>query len=176
MKLSTQILKTETEIADRVRAMGKEITTVYGGREISVLGVLKGSFIFLADLVRQTKCPMEIGFLESVTARKSDSVTEIVFSSAFRFSAPFRVEGADLLIVEDILDTGVTLAYLIEQIQLYAPKSLKVCTFLDKPHRRRVDFQPDFVGFQVPDRHVVGYGLDYQGKYRNLPHLTYVEE
>jgi len=77
--------------------------------------------------------------------------------------------------VEDILDTGVTLAYLCEQIQLYAPRSLRVCTLLDKPHRRKVDFSPDFVGFKVPDRHVVGYGLDYQGKYRNLPYLTYVE-
>ena len=80
-----------------------------------------------------------------------------------------------LLLVEDILDTGVTLAYLCEQIQLYGPRSLRVCTLLDKPHRRKVDFMPDFVGFKVPDRHVVGYGLDYQGKYRNLPFLTYVE-
>jgi hypoxanthine phosphoribosyltransferase len=176
MKLSSQILKPETEIAERVGALGKEITAAYNGKEISVLGVLKGSFIFLADLVRHVRCPMEIGFLESVTARRSEALTEIVFSSAFRFSAPFRVEGADLLIVEDIIDTGVTLAYLIEQIHLYAPRSIKVCTLLDKPHRRRVDFQPDFVGFQVPDRHVVGYGLDYEGKYRNLPHLTYVEE
>jgi hypoxanthine phosphoribosyltransferase len=80
-----------------------------------------------------------------------------------------------VLVIEDILDTGVTLAYLTEQLQLHAPASIRVCTFLDKPHRRKVDLQPDHVGFQVPDRHVVGYGLDWMGKYRNLPYLSWVE-
>lgn len=175
MNLSPHVLKSEAEIADRVRALGREITDHYQGQEISVLGVLKGAFIFLADLVREIKLPAEVGFLETITSRKTDFLTEIVFSSAFRFSAPFRVEGAHLLIIEDILDTGVTLAYLCQQIQLHQPRSLRVCTLLDKPHRRRVDFQPDHVGFQVQDRHVVGYGLDYQGRYRNLPYLSYVE-
>ena len=175
MRLSRDVLRSETEIAERVRQLGKEITDVYAGQEISVLGVLKGAFIFLADLTRQVRLPMDVGFVESVTSRRSDSMTEIVFATALRLSTSFRVEGTHLLLVEDILDTGVTLAYLCEQIQLYQPRSLRVCTLLDKPHRRKVDFMPDFVGFQVPDRHVVGYGLDYQGKYRNLPFLTYVE-
>jgi hypoxanthine phosphoribosyltransferase len=175
MKLSRDILHSEAEIAERVRQMGKEITESYAGQEISVLGVLKGAFVFLADLTRQIRLPMEVGFVESVASRRSDSLTEIVFSTSLRFTSSFRVEGMHLLLVEDILDTGVTLAYLCEQIQLYAPRSLRVCTLLDKPHRRKVDFSPDFVGFKVPDRHVVGYGLDYQGKYRNLPYLTYVE-
>jgi hypoxanthine phosphoribosyltransferase len=175
MNLSPHVLKSEAEIADRVRVLGREITEHYQGQEISVLGVLKGAFIFLADLIREIKLPTEVGFLETITARTSDSLTEIVFSSGLRFSSPFRVEGARLLIVEDILDTGVTLAYLCQQIQLHQPRSMRVCTLLDKPQRRRVDFQPDHVGFQVPDRHVVGYGLDYQGKYRNLPYLSYVE-
>lgn len=169
MNLSREILKTESEIAERVRALGQEITSAYKGREIALLGVLKGSFIFMADLARHIRLPAEIGFLEIVTARKSEFMTEIVFSSSF------RIEGAELLIVEDILDTGVTLAYLSQQIQLYQPRSLRVCTLLDKPHRRKVDLQPDFVGFQVPDKHVVGYGLDYLGKYRNLPYLGFVE-
>ncbi|MFQ5878240.1 MAG: hypoxanthine phosphoribosyltransferase [Acidobacteriota bacterium] len=169
MKLSSQVLKSETEIADRVRALGREITVEYKGQEIFMLGVLKGSFMFLADLARQIRVPTEIGFLEIVTARKSTFMTEIVFSSSV------NIEGTHLLIVEDILDTGVTLAYLMQQIQLSSPRSLRVCTFLDKPFRRKVDLQPDFVGFEVPDRHVVGYGLDYQGKYRNLPYLGYVE-
>jgi len=175
LRLSRDVLRSETEIAERVRQLGKEITDVYAGQEISVLGVLKGAFIFLADLTRQVRLPMDVGFVESVTSRRSDSMTEIVFATALRLSTSFRVEGTHLLLVEDILDTGVTLAYLCEQIQLYQPRSLRVCTLLDKPHRRKVDFMPDFVGFQVPDRHVVGYGLDYQGKYRNLPFLTYVE-
>lgn len=175
MKLSPEILKSEADIAERVRALGRQITDDYRGQEIAVLGVLKGSFIFLADLVRAVRLPMEVGFLETITSRKSEVLTEIVFSSAVRLSFPFRIEGTHLLIIEDILDTGVTLAYLSEQLQLYQPKSLKVCTLLDKPHRRRVDFQPDYVGFQVPDRWIVGYGLDHEGRHRNLPHLTWVE-
>jgi len=169
MNLSRDVLKTEVEIADRVRALGQEVTQHYKGQEISLLGVLKGSFIFMADLARQIKLPAQVGFLEIITSRKTEFMTEIVFSSSF------RIEGTHLLIVEDILDTGVTLAYLMQQIQLYQPRTLRVCTLLDKPHRRKVDLQPDHVGFQVPDRHVVGYGLDYQGRYRNLPYLGYVE-
>ena len=175
MKLSREILRSEAEIAERVQQIGKEITEAYAGQEVSVLGVLKGAFVFLADLTRQIRLPMEVGFVESVASRRSDSLTEIVFSTSLRFTSSFRIEGMHLLLVEDILDTGVTLAYLCEQIQLYGPRSLRVCTLLDKPHRRKVDFSPDFVGFKVPDRHVVGYGLDYQGKYRNLPYLTYVD-
>ena len=169
MNLSRDILKTEDQIAERVRTLGREITDFYQGREISLLGILKGSFIFLADLARQIKTPAQIGFLEIMTTRKSEFMTEVIFSSSF------PIEGADLLIVEDILDTGVTLAYLTEQLHLHQPRSIRICTFLDKPHRRKVDLQPDHVGFQVPDRHVVGYGLDYQGHYRNLPYLTCVE-
>lgn len=175
MKLSREVLRSEAEIAERVQQLGKEITEAYAGQEISVLGVLKGAYVFLADLTRQIRLPIEVGFVESVASRRSENLTEIVFSTSLRFTSSFRIEGMHLLLVEDILDTGVTLAYLCEQIQLYAPKSLRVCTLLDKPHRRKVDFSPDFVGFKVPDRHVVGYGLDYQGKYRNLPYLTYVE-
>ena len=175
MKLSRDVLRSESQIAERVRQLGKEITDAYAQQEISVLGVLKGAFIFLADLTRQIRLPMELGFVESVASRRSDSLTEIIFATALRFSSSFRIEGTHLLIVEDILDTGVTLAYLMQQIQLYQPRTLRVCTLLDKPHRRKVDLQPDHVGFQVPDRHVVGYGLDYQGQYRNLPYLGYVE-
>jgi hypoxanthine phosphoribosyltransferase len=169
MKLSREVLKSEQQIAERVAALGREITDHYKGEEISLLGVLKGSFIFMADLARQIRLPAQVGFLEIVTARKSEFLTEVVFSSSF------PIEGSHLLVVEDILDTGVTLAYLTQQLGLHGPKSIRVCTFLDKPHRRKVDLQPDHVGFQVPDRHVVGYGLDWQGRHRNLPYLTWVE-
>jgi len=169
MNVSREILKNEAQIAERVGALGREITEFYRGEEISLLGILKGSFIFMADLAREIRLPAQVGFLEIVTSRKSEFLTEVAFSSSF------PIEGSHVLVVEDSLDTGVTLAYLSEQLQLHAPKSLKICTFLDKPHRRKVDLTPDFVGFEVPDRHVVGYGLDYQGKHRNLPHLTYVE-
>jgi hypoxanthine phosphoribosyltransferase len=169
MNLSRQVLRTESQIADRVCALGHEITAEYKGQELSLLGVLKGSFIFMADLARNIQLPARFGFLEIVTSHKTSFMTEIVFSSSF------QIEGAHVLIVEDILDTGVTLAYLMQQIELYRPRSMRVCTFLDKPHRRKVDLTPDYVGFDAPDRHVVGYGLDYQGKYRNLPYLGYVE-
>ena len=169
MNVSREVLKNEAQIAERVRALGREITEFYRGEEISLLGILKGSFIFMADLAREIRLPAQVGFLEIVTSRKSEFLTEVAFSSSF------PIEGSHVLVVEDILDTGVTLAYLGEQLQLHAPKSLKICTFLDKPHRRKVDLTPDFVGFEVPDRHIVGYGLDYQGKHRNLPHLTWVE-
>jgi len=169
MNVSREVLKSEEQIAERVRALGREITEFYRGEEISLLGILKGSFIFMADLAREIRLPAQVGFLEIVTSRKSEFLTEVAFSSSF------PIEGSHVLVVEDILDTGVTLAYLSEQLSLHAPKSLKICTFLDKPHRRKVDLTPDFVGFEVPDRHVVGYGLDFQGKHRNLPHLTWVE-
>jgi len=169
MNLSRDVLKSEEQIAERVRALGREISDHYQGREVAILGILKGSFVFMADLVRQIKAPAQVGFLEIITSRKSEFVTEVAFSSSF------PIEGSDLLIVEDILDTGVTLAYLTEQLQLHGPSSIRVCTFLDKPHRRKVDLQPDHVGFQVPDRHVVGYGLDFQGRFRTLPYLTYME-
>jgi hypoxanthine phosphoribosyltransferase len=169
MNLAKDVLKSEQQIAERVEALGREITEFYGGQEVALLGVLKGSFIFLADLARQIKVPAQVGFLEILTSRKSEFMTEVVFSSSF------PIEGSHLLVVEDILDTGVTLAYLTQQLQLHGPKSIRICTFLDKPRRRKVDLSPDYVGFEVPDRHVVGYGLDYQGRYRNLPYLTYVE-
>jgi hypoxanthine phosphoribosyltransferase len=169
MNLSREILKSEAEIAVRVSALGNEITDYYKGQEISLLGILKGSFIFMADLARQIRLPAQVGFLEIITSRKSEFMTEIVFSSSF------RIEGSHLLVVEDILDTGVTLAYMVQQLQLYQPRSLRVCTLLDKPHRRKVDLSPEHVGFQVPDRYVVGYGLDYQGRYRTLPYLGFVE-
>jgi hypoxanthine phosphoribosyltransferase len=169
MTLSREVLKTEREIADRVRQLGREITEHYRGSEISMLGVLKGSFVFMADLVREVKVPVQIGFLEIITARKSAFITEIAFSSSF------PVEGSHILIVEDILDTGVTQAYLMEQLQLYQPRSMRLCSLLDKPNRRKVDLTPDHNGFEAPDRHVVGYGLDYKGHFANLPFLGYVD-
>ena len=169
MNLSRELLKSEDEIAERVRQLGRQITQDYEGKDLAVLGVLKGSFVFVADLIRQIKLPLQVGFLEITHSEKSAFLTEMLFYSSF------KVEGTNLLVVEDILDTGITLAYLQEQLAFRKPSSIKVCTFLDKPDRRKVDIQPDYLGFTVPNRHVVGYGLDHQGRFRNLPYLTYVE-
>jgi hypoxanthine phosphoribosyltransferase len=169
MNLSREVLRSEEEIAQRVKQLGRQITADLEGREVAVLGVLKGSFVFVADLIRSIRLPVQVGFLEISHSDKSAFLTEILFSSSF------KVEGTHLLVVEDILDTGITLAYLQEQLAAREPKSIHLCTFLDKPERRKVDIQPDYFGFTVPNRHVVGYGLDYQGRFRNLPYLTYVE-
>ncbi|HEV8337501.1 MAG TPA: hypoxanthine phosphoribosyltransferase [Candidatus Polarisedimenticolia bacterium] len=169
MNLAKEILKSEAEIADRVRQLGGQITADHEGKDLAVLGILKGSFVFLADLIRQIDLPQQVGFLEITHSPKSEFLTEILFSSSF------RVEGTNLLVVEDILDTGITLAYLCQQLESKKPKSIRVCTLLDKPQKRKVDIQPDYLGFTVPNRHVVGYGLDHEGRFRNLPYLTYVE-
>ena len=169
MNLAKEVLRSEAEIADRVRQIGRQVTADHEGAELSVLGILKGSFVFVADLIRQIQLPLRVGFLEITHSAKSEFLTEILFYSSF------RVEGTNLLVVEDILNTGITLAYLHQQLESKRPKSIKICTFLDKPDRRKVDIQPDYAGFSVPNRHVVGYGLDYEGRFRNLPYLTYVE-
>ncbi len=169
MNLSKEILRSEAEIAERVRQLGRQITADHEGQELAVLGILKGSFVFVADLIRQIHLPQQVGFLEITSSSKSEFLTEIMFYSSF------KVEGTRLLVVEDILDTGITLAYLCQQLESKGPKSIKICTFLDKPEKRKVDIQPDYCGFTVPNRHVVGYGLDYEGRFRNLPYLTYVE-
>jgi hypoxanthine phosphoribosyltransferase len=169
MNLSREILRSEEEIAQRVKQLGRQITMDLEGQEIAVLGVLKGSFVFMADLIRSIRLPLQVGFLEISHSEKSAFLTEILFYSSF------RVEGTNLLIVEDILDTGITLAYLQEQLAARGPKSIRICTFLDKPEKRKVDIQPDYFGFTVPNKHVVGFGLDYQGRFRNLPYLSYVE-
>jgi len=169
MNLAREILRSEEEIEQRVEQLGRQITADLEGKELAVLGVLKGSFVFVADLIRRIRLPLQVGFLEISHSQKSDFLTEIIFYSSV------MGEGTILLIVEDILDTGITLAYLQEQLAARGPKSIRICTFLDKPERRKVDIQPDYVGFPVPNRHVVGYGLDYEGRFRNLPYLGYVE-
>jgi len=169
MKLSGEVLLSADRIAARVAEMGEKITADYAGREPAVLGILKGSFIFVADLVRRIRGPLRVGFIDISASPRSGRITEMVFTSSF------DVEGVDLLLVEDILDTGITLAYLSQQLELRGPRSIRTAVLLDKPARRKVAFDPDYVGFQVADRFVVGYGLDYQEAHRNLPYLTYVQ-
>ena len=168
MRLSSEILISESALRSRVEAMAAAITAdTPEGTTLSVIALMDGAFVFCADLVRRLPMPIRLALVPMVSIERGGDPRNVPL--------PFPMRGADVLVVEDILDTGVTLAYLSEQLSLHAPKSLKICTFLDKPHRRKVDLTPDFVGFEVPDRHVVGYGLDFQGKHRNLPHLTWVE-
>ncbi len=169
MKLADQILKREEEIRDRVAELGGQISRDYAGRELCVLGVLQGAFVFMSDLVRRISLPVRCGFVEIHVSRRSDLMIEIAFTSMI------DVTDRDLLLVEDILDTGITMAYLSQQLALRRPRTLRVCTLLDKPQRRKIDMVPDYFGFHAPDRFVVGYGLDYEGRYQNLPYLTTLE-
>ncbi len=169
MKAATEVLYSKDAIARQISEMGARISADYEGKELAVLGILKGAFVFMADLVRHIKCPMRCGFLDLTPHVVPGKITEMVFTSSF------PVKGADLLIVEDILDTGITLVFLKQQLELHQPRSIRVATLLDKPARRKVSIESDYVGFEVPDRFIVGYGLDYGETYRNLPYLTYVE-
>lgn len=169
MRPSDHVLFSADAIAARVAELGSRITADYADRELSVLGILKGSFVFMADLVRQVRRPVRCAFVDISASPTSSTITEMVFTSHF------QVEDVDLLLVEDILDTGITLAYLTQQLEARRPRSLRTAALLDKPASRKVDIKADYVGFEVADRFVVGYGLDYQESYRNLPYLTYVE-
>ncbi len=161
------ILLTEEQIAAKVAELGRRISQDYAGRELTLVSVLKGSLPFMADLMRQIAGPVRIDLMEvssyGGTSTESSGLVRILKD----LSAP--IEGRDILIVEDIIDTGLTLNYLIRYLRGKNPNSLRICTLLDKPARRLVDIPLDYVGFTIPDEFVVGYGLDYGEVYRNLP-------
>ncbi|MEE9218857.1 MAG: hypoxanthine phosphoribosyltransferase [Acidobacteriota bacterium] len=170
VELSGEVLKREEEIRVRVEELGKRITGDYSGHSIAVLAVLRGTFMFVSDLVRRIGTPVRCGFVEIRVSNRSELMTEIAFI------LPFDVADQDLLLVEDVLDTGITLAYLCQQLRQRRPRSLRICTLLDKPQKRRIDLVPDYSAFEAPDQYVVGYGLDYQGQYQNLPYLAYLSD
>ena len=163
-----EILLSEKQIADRVAQLGKMISEDYKGKELMLVTVLKGAVVFLADLMRAIDIHAEIDFMvvSSYGAGvKSSGVVKIIKD----LDVP--LEGRDIIIVEDILDSGLTLDYITEMLMTRDPKSLKICTLLDKPSRRKIDIKADYVGFTIPDEFVIGYGLDYDEKYRNLPYI-----
>jgi hypoxanthine phosphoribosyltransferase len=160
------ILVSEDEIAAKVAELGRRITADYDGRPVTLVSVLKGSLPFMADLMRAVDLPLRIDLMEvssygGATTESSGLVRILKDLSA-------SIEGEDVLIVEDIIDTGLTLNYLIRYLRGKNPKSLRICTLLDKPARRLVDITVDYIGFTIPDQFVVGYGLDYGEVYRNL--------
>ena len=163
-----EILYTEEQLAEIVSRMGRQISADYEGKNLFMISVLKGSLIFMADLMRAVTVPCSIDFL-SVSSYGKGTVS----SGAVRILKDLddSLEGKDLLVVEDILDSGVTLSFLLKNLSARNPKSIRLCTLLDKPERRKVDIRPDYVGAEVPDEFIVGYGLDYAEKYRNLPYI-----
>lgn len=170
---SIPVLISAEEIDRRIGELAKQISADYAGKEPLVVGILKGSWVFLADLVRRLEIPVIIDFMTVSSygaSTKSSGVVKIVLD----LKCP--LENRDVLLVEDILDSGLTLSYLLKHLQLRRPRSLKLCVLMDKPERRRVQIVPDYVGFVVPDRFVVGYGADFNERYRYLPYVGYIEK
>lgn len=156
-------------IAARVEALAKEISEFYAGTEkLVVVGLLRGSFVFIADLVRELDLPVEVDFLEvSSYGNSQESSREVRILKDLRG----EIEGRDVLLVEDIVDTGYTLKHVLEILGTRHPKRIEVCALLDKPSRREVDVKARWIGFEIPDKFVVGYGIDYAQRNRNLPHI-----
>lgn len=161
-----RILIPRDEIAAKVAELGQQISADYEGQEVLAICVLKGAIIFTADLLRQLTVNVA---LDSISVSSYGHSTRSSGVVRFLKDLDESIEGRHVLVIEDIIDTGLTLKYLTENLWSRKPKSLKVCTLLDKPSRRQVDLKPDYVGFSIPDSFVVGYGLDYAQRYRQLP-------
>ena len=166
------MLVSAEDLQRRVVELGEEITRDYRGRELLLIGVLKGAVFFLSDLMRYIDIPVEVDFMAVASygsATDSSGVVRILKD------LDAAIEGRDVLIVEDIVDSGLTLQYLLRNLGSRNPRTLEVCAFLTKPERRKVDLPTRYVGFEIPDRFVVGYGLDYAERYRNLPFVAVLE-
>ena len=161
-----EILLTEDQIQTRIAELGAQVTLDYAGRQLTLVSVLKGSLPFMADLMRSIELPLRIDLME--VSSYGGATTESSGLVRILKDLSTSIEDEDVLIVEDIIDTGLTLNYLIRYLRGKNPKSLRICTLLDKPARRLIDIPVDYIGFQIPDQFVVGYGLDYGEVYRNL--------
>lgn len=166
------VLISEEEVNKKIREIGEQISKEYEGKELHMICVLKGGVFFMCELAKRISVPVTMDFMSVSSygsATKSSGVIKIVKD------LDEAITGKDVLVVEDIVDSGNTLSYLMEMLQQRGPKSLKLCTLLDKPDRRVREVKVDYTGFQIPDEFVVGYGLDYSQKYRNLPYIGVVE-
>jgi hypoxanthine phosphoribosyltransferase len=167
-----EVLVTAEDLQRRVIELGEEISRDYAGRSLLLVGVLKGAVFFLSDLMRFIDIPVEVDFMAVASygsATDSSGVVRILKD------LDASIEGRDVLIVEDIVDSGLTLQYLLRNLGSRNPRTLEVCALLTKPERRKVDLPTRYVGFEIPDRFVVGYGLDYAERHRNLPFVAAME-
>ncbi|MGB9732104.1 MULTISPECIES: hypoxanthine phosphoribosyltransferase [Calditerrivibrio] len=169
-KHTLEVLISYDQIIERVKLLAETITKDFEGEDLLVVGVLKGAWIFMADLVKYIDLPMEISFV-SVSSYAGERTTS---SGVVRLLCDVDrpVEKRNVILVEDIIDTGLTINYLKRLFSVRNPNSLKICSLLDKPSRRLADINPDYCGFSIPDKFVVGYGLDYNGYYRNLKDIS----
>lgn len=168
-----RVLVSNEEIRRMTAELGARITNDYKGKELMLIGVLKGGFLFMADLVREIRLPITMDFI-AVSSYGSSTKTSGVVRLIKDVDTPLA--GKHVIIVEDIIDTGLTLTYLKELLQTRGPLSISICTAFDKPSRRKVDLKAEYTGITVPDEYVIGYGLDYDGVMRNLPELYVLNE
>ncbi|HSA62103.1 MAG TPA: hypoxanthine phosphoribosyltransferase [Nitrospiraceae bacterium] len=164
---------TQEQMRARIRELGRQISADYAGKDLVLVGVLKGAYAFYADLARAIRIPIRVDFIV-VTSYGSGAKTSGKVKLVTELTE--EIKGKDVLLVEDIVDSGLTVQQLMKSLSKKKPRSIKVCTLLSKPERRAVDVQVEYVGFKIPNQYVVGYGLDYQQKYRNLPYLAVLDQ
>lgn len=171
LKKDIKVLYTMEEIQKRIKELGEEITKDYNGKELIVICILKGAIFYTVDLVKNIDLDLNLEFMKVSSYEGTESTGVITIKQDITCD----IKGKDVLVVEDIIDTGRTLRVLREELLKRGPSSLKITTFLDKKERREVEMEADYVGYEIPNKFVVGYGLDVDEKYRNLPYIGYIE-
>jgi hypoxanthine phosphoribosyltransferase len=168
-----EALVSQSDLERRVRELGEEISRDYEGKDLFLVGVLKGAVFFLSDLMRHIEVPCEVDFMAVASYGSSTDSSGVV---RILKDLDATIEGKDVLIVEDIIDSGLTLSYLLRTLRAREPRTLEVCSLLTKPDRREVDLPIRYTGFEIPNKFVIGYGLDYAERYRNLPYVAVLRE
>ena len=168
MKETSRVLIPEDKVDERIAQLGEQISRDYAGRQVHLIGILKGSIFFICELAKRITVPVTMDFM-SVSSYGAGTKSSGVVKLIKDLDEP--IEGKDVLVVEDIIDSGPTLSYLLKNLSSRNPASIRLCTLLDKPERREVDVEVDYQGFSIPDEFVIGYGLDYDQRYRNLPYI-----
>ena len=172
MAEKVRVMISEEEVDQRIEELGRQISEDYAGKEVHLICILKGSVFFMCELAKRITVPVSMDFMSVSSYGDGTSSSGIVKIAK---DLDESLEGKDVIVIEDIIDSGRTLSYLLEVLSKRAPKSMKLCTLLDKPDRRVCQVTVDYLGFEIPDEFVVGYGLDYAQKYRNLPYIGVVE-
>ena len=167
-----KVLISEEELQKRIEEIAKQMEIEYKGKELILICILKGSIFFTVDLAKRINGDVK---LEFIRVSSYNDGTESSGEIKMKLDLKDSIQGKDVIVIEDIIDTGRTLSYLIEYLKMKKPNSVKLCALLDKPDRRVIDVKVDYTGFQIPDKFVIGYGLDYDEKYRNLPYVGYIE-
>lgn len=168
-----EVLVSEEQLQKKITEMGKAISKDYKGKNLMLIGVLKGAFMFMGDLTKNIDIPLTLDFMAVSSYGSSTESSGVV---RILKDLDYSIEGKDIVIIEDIIDTGLTLSYLVKNLKSRGANSVKICTLLDKPERRLVDVDIQYKGFDIPDEFVVGYGIDFAESYRNLPYVCILKE